>query len=62
MRNALVFYFSQRAPGYKGKVYGYKCVADTHHIPRLYLAGGKGLTLEFPKLAHHLKRGKFCIF
>ena len=77
MRNALVLYFSQRAPGYKGKVYGYKCVADAHHIPREtfrcrvkdpltglfgYLAGGKGLTLEFPKLVHHLKWGKFCIF
>ena len=77
MRNALVLYISQRAPGYKGKVYGYKCVADTHHIPKEafwcrvkgpltglfgYLAGGKGLTLEFPKLVHHLKWGKFCIF
>ena len=77
MRNALVLYFSQRAPGYKGKVYGYKRVADAHHIPREtfrrrvkgpltglfgYLAGGKGLTLEFPKSVHHLKRGKFCIF
>ena len=77
MRNALVLYFSQRAPGYKGKVYGYKHVADAHHIPRetfrcrvkgpltglfRYLARGKGLTLEFPKLVHHLKRGKFCIF
>ena len=65
MRNALVLYFSQRAPGYKGKVYGYKRVADAHHIPREtfqrrvkgpltglfgYLAGGKGLTLEFPKI------------
>ena len=77
MRNALVLYFSQRAPGYKGKVYGYKCVADAHHIPREtfrrrvkgpltglfgYLARGKGLTLEFPKSVHHLKWGKFCIF
>ena len=77
MRNALVFYFSQRAPGYKGKVYGYKRVADAHHIPREtfqrrvkgpltglfgYLAGGKGLTLEFPKSVHHLKWRKFCIF
>ena len=77
MRNALVLYISQRAPGYKGKVHGYKCVADAHHIPREtfwhrvkgpltglfgYLAGGKGLTLEFPKLVHHLKWGKFCIF
>ena len=77
MRNALVLYFSQRAPGYKGKVYGYKRVADAHHIPREtfrrrvkgpltglfgYLAGGKGLTLEFPKSVHHLKWGKFCIF
>ena len=77
MRNALVLFFSQRAPGYKGKVYGYKRVADAHHISREtfqcrvkgpltglfgYLAGGKGLTLEFPKSAHHLKRGKFCIF
>ena len=34
MRNALVLYFSKRATGYKGKVYGYKCVADAHHIPR----------------------------
>ena len=34
MRNALVLYFSQRALGYKGKVYGYKCVADAHQIPR----------------------------
>ena len=34
MRNALVLYFSQRALGYKGKVYGYKNVADAHHIPR----------------------------
>ena len=77
MRNTLVLYFSQRARGYKGKVYGYKCVADAHHIPREtfhhrvkgplkglfgYLAGGKGLTLEFPKLVHHFKQGKFCIF
>ena len=34
MRNALVFYFSQRAPGYIGNVYGYKRVADAHEIPR----------------------------
>ena len=34
MRNTLVLYLSQRAPGYKGKVYGYKCVADAHQIPR----------------------------
>ena len=34
MRNALVFYFNQRAPGYIGKVYGYKHVADAHEILR----------------------------
>ena len=77
MRNALVFYFSQRAPGYIGKVYGYKRIADAHEIPREtfrrrikgpltglfgYLAGGKGLTLQFPKLVHQLKQEKVDIF
>ena len=34
MRNALVFYFTVRAPGYTGHKYGYKFVADAHHVPR----------------------------
>ena len=77
MRNALVFYFSQRAPGYIGKVYGYKHVADAHEIPREtfrrrikgpltglfgYLAGGKGLTLQFKKSVPQLKQEKVGIF
>ena len=34
MRNALVQYFSQRAPGYTGKKFGYKKIADAYSIPR----------------------------
>ena len=34
MRNALLFYFSVRAPGYTGRKYGYKSVADAYHVPR----------------------------
>ena len=34
MRNALVLYFSQRAPGFTGKPFGYKCIADAYKIPR----------------------------
>ena len=34
MRNALVFYFAVRAPGYTGCKYGYKSVADAYHVPR----------------------------
>ena len=34
MRNALVQYFSQRAPGYSGKQYGYKKIAEAYHIPK----------------------------
>ena len=34
MRNALVMYFSQRAPGYVGPTYGYKKIAGTFGIPR----------------------------
>ena len=34
MRNALVQYFSQRAPGYSGKRYGYKKIAEAYHLPK----------------------------
>ena len=34
MRNALVQYFSQRAPGYTRKKFGYKKIADAYSIPR----------------------------
>ena len=34
MQNALVFYFSVRAPGYTGRKYGYKAVADAYSVPR----------------------------
>ena len=34
MRNALVQYFSRRAPGYMGKKFGYKKIADAYNIPR----------------------------
>ena len=34
MCNALVMYFSQRAPGYVGKIYGYKNMADAFSILR----------------------------
>ena len=34
MRNALVFYFATRAPGYTGKKFGYKTIADSYHVPR----------------------------
>ena len=34
MWNALVQYFSQRAPGYSGKRYGYKKIAEAYHLPK----------------------------
>ena len=34
MRNALVQYFSQRAPGYSGKRYGYKKITEAYHLPK----------------------------
>ena len=34
MRNALILYFMQKAPGYRGKKYGYKAIADAYSIPR----------------------------
>ena len=34
MRDALTLYFSQRAPGFRGKPFGYKRVADAYQIPR----------------------------
>ena len=34
MRDALILYFSQKAPGFRGKPFGYKHVADTYDIPR----------------------------
>ena len=34
MRNALVFYFATRAPGYTGRKFGYKTIVDSYHVPR----------------------------
>ena len=34
MRNALVFYFATRAPGYTGRKFGYKTIADSYHVPQ----------------------------
>ena len=34
MKNALIMYFSQRAPGYTGPVYGHKKIAGIFGIPR----------------------------
>ena len=34
MIQALTYYFDMQAPGYHGKVLGYKAVADEYRIPR----------------------------
>ena len=67
MRNALVFYFCTRAPGYTGKKYGYKTIADSYHVPREtfrrrlsgplmgyfgHIAGGKHCPQNFVNTAH----------
>ena len=69
MRNALVMYFSQRAPGYVGPTYGYKKIAGTFRIPREtfrrrlsgplqglfgHLSGGKDLPRIFTCKPHKL--------
>ena len=67
MRDTLVFYFSTRAPGYKGKQFGYKAIADKYQVPREtfrrrlsgplkgyygHIAGGKQNPKNFVSTAH----------
>ena len=56
MIQALTYYFDMWAPGYHGKVLGYKAVADEYRIPReTFRRRTKGRLVG---LAGHLIRGK----
>ena len=55
MRNALVFYFSVRAPGYTGRKYGYKAVADAYTVPRAPVPDEEsGKQIYLPLVFHFL--------